>query len=791
MVRLSTPIENIKTGYAVVIVGSGYGGSIAASRLARAGQQVCLLERGKEFQPGDYPDSLLAGSGEMQTDLPAHHVGSHTGLYDLRVNDDMNVFLGCGLGGTSLVNANVSLRAEARVFDDPRWPRAIRDDLTTRMEEGYSRAEEMLKPRPYPEDFPPLRKLRALEKSSISLGQTFYRTPINVTFEDGVNHVGVYQRACTLCGDCCSGCNFGSKNTLIMNYLPDAKNHGAEIFTQVSVRYVERSGDLWLVHYQVMDAGREKFDAPTMFVSAEIVILSAGALGSTEILLRSQAAGLPLSGMVGTSFTGNGDVLAFGYNNDERINGVGVGQLVDVMTEPVGPCITGIIDIRNQEYLEDGMVIEEGVIPGALASLLPTAFAAAAAAVGDDTDRDAGSEDRAREAGRYIGSVVLGPDHGAVPNTQTYLVMTHDDSAGQMCLRDDRLRIDWPGVGSQPIFETVNARLREATRALGGTYLRNPVWTQLFKKDLVTVHPLGGCPMSEDAAGGAVDHKGRVFSGDTGTDVHEGLYVCDGAVIPRSVGVNPLLTISALAERSVALLAQDRGWEIDYTLSTMPAQEEQPVSSGIQFTETMKGYFSTSPVDGYEQGWETGKKEKSPFEFTLTIISDDLDRMLEDSDHKASIVGTVVAPALAPDALTVTGGEFQLFVIDPGEPDTRRMWYRMHLVSEEGRTYYFEGFKLVRDDPGLDTWSDTTTLYITLFEGDSSSGTPLGKGILKIRPRDFLRQMTTMQVKNAANPARALAANARFGRFFAGALFDTYAGMARRPDKEPVEDATN
>ena len=195
----------------MVIVGSGYGGSIAASRLARAGQQVCLLERGKEFQPGEYPDTLAEASGQMQTDLPAHHIGSHTGLFDLRVNDDINVFLGCGLGGTSLINANVALRAEPRVFDDPRWPQAIRDDLPTLIEEGYGHAEEMLKPRPYPQDFPLFRKLQALEKSSVHLHEKFYRPPINVTFEDGVNHAGVYQQACTLCGDCCSGCNFGSK----------------------------------------------------------------------------------------------------------------------------------------------------------------------------------------------------------------------------------------------------------------------------------------------------------------------------------------------------------------------------------------------------------------------------------------------------------------------------------------------------------------------------------------------------------------------------------------------------
>jgi cholesterol oxidase len=304
---------------------------------------------------------------------------------------------------------------------------------------------------------------------------------------------------------------------------------------------------------------------------------------------------LPLSDRLGYNFTGNGDVLGFGYNNDEPINGV--GRYLHEMSEPVGPCITGIIDVREQDDLDEGMVIEEGVIPSSLASLLATTFAAVAPFVGKGTDR--GVVDFAREMGRQLDSVALGALHGAIHNTQTYLVMTHDRAEGRMYLKDDRLRIDWPGVGSQPIFEKVNERLHEATRALGGTYLRNPVWTKLLKKELVTVHPLGGCPMAEDAEHGVVDDRGRVFSGAQGKDLYDGLYVSDGAIMPRSLGVNPLLTISALAERNVALLARDHGWEIDYTLPSAQAQgSPQPAAPllGIQFTETMKGYFSTSAL---------------------------------------------------------------------------------------------------------------------------------------------------------------------------------------------------
>ncbi|MCH8298680.1 MAG: GMC family oxidoreductase, partial [Chloroflexi bacterium] len=152
MPRLSSSIGDLKDHYSVVVIGSGYGGGIAASRLARAGQQVCLLERGKEMQPGEYPNSLRTALPEVQVTLADRHIGSPTGLYDIRVNNDINVFLGCGLGGTSLVNANVSIRAETRVFEDSRWPRELRNDLSGSLEEGYRRAEEMLRPTPYPDD---------------------------------------------------------------------------------------------------------------------------------------------------------------------------------------------------------------------------------------------------------------------------------------------------------------------------------------------------------------------------------------------------------------------------------------------------------------------------------------------------------------------------------------------------------------------------------------------------------------------------------------------------------------
>ena len=259
MPRLSSPVREIKDHYTVLVIGSGYAGAIAASRLARAGQQVCVLERGREFQNGEYPDTEAEALAEMQAELPSGHTGSRTGLYEFNVNPDVNVFVGCGLGGTSLINGNVAVRAEPRVFDDTRWPQALRDDMDS-LEEGYRRAEEMLRPVAYPARYPALPKLLALEQSAAHLGQTCSRPPIAVNFTEGVNHVGVEQHACMLCGDCVTGCNYGAKNTVLFNYLPDARNFGAEIYTQVSVRRLERRDGRWLAHYQTLETGREDFD---------------------------------------------------------------------------------------------------------------------------------------------------------------------------------------------------------------------------------------------------------------------------------------------------------------------------------------------------------------------------------------------------------------------------------------------------------------------------------------------------------------------------------------------------
>jgi cholesterol oxidase len=557
--RISRPAFVLRDNMAfdVVVVGSGYGGSIAASRMARAGFRVCLLERGREIRPGQYPSGLLEAIANTQVDMPSsRHIGSKTALYDLRINKDIHVFIGCGLGGTSLVNANVALRADPRVFRGPLWPEELRNDSDQRMLQAYERAEQMLQPTLYPRSVP---KLEALEISAQEFAQgEFYRLPINVTFEARKNEAGLFQAACNDCGNCVSGCNVGAKNTTLMNYLPDAYNHRAEIYTEANVNYITRNGDgQWNVHFET------KFKRKK-FIHAGIVILGGGTLGSTEILLRSREEGLRVSSCLGHRFTGNGDFLGIGYNTDFKIRGVALGKhpVIFPNEQRVGPTITGAIDLRRVP-IGEAMIIEEGAIPAPLGQIARWLCPWLACLCGRETERSI--SEFCRQVARGCESAFCGPYTGAMRNTQTYLVMSHDDDGGQMYLENNRLRIAWPHVGEEWNFKHINQCLEVATKPLGGVYLKEPIWTKDAGLELITVHPLGGCIMADCAERGVVNHKGLVFDGTSGPSTHKGLYVCDGSTIPTSLGVNPLLTISALAERCCSLIAEDYHRQLNYS----------------------------------------------------------------------------------------------------------------------------------------------------------------------------------------------------------------------------------
>ncbi len=596
--RIARSLDAAKSHYTVLVIGSGYGAGVAASRLARAGQDVCILERGKEMLPGEYPNKIADAQGAMQFNVKGGRIGSPDAMFEVHVNDDQYALVGCGLGGTSLINANVALELDKRLLTHEHWPAAFRDDPHA-IDPYYERAREMLSPNAYPDTHPSLGKLDALEHSADAMGQRFYKTPINVNFDDKTNKFGVPQPACTNCGDCVSGCNVGAKNTTLMNYLPDAANHGAEIFTQAKVLWIERGGDVWRVHAEHNGDGASK---AAVSITADHVVLGAGALGSTEILLRSREKGLSLSDQLGSSFSGNGDALGFAYDSyfkSEKhgddvtaspIYAMGVGTF-DVAQEAYpGPCITGIIDMRDADDPAKGLVIQEGVAPGILAGALGPAFFFGEA-LADGFTRFGLDQVKprlldAKAMGEAVqtdpGSIAEWAYKGPMARTQTYLVMSVDDSGGRLALEEDRISIHWSKAGEQRTFRRDDDKMREAAEAIEAQYFSDPLWSEPMGRKLITVHPIGGCGMGDDAETGVVDDTCRVFAGTKGTDVHPGLYVCDGAAIPGAVGVNPLLTITAVAERAVEKLAQREGWTIDYALG-----KETPLPKDTSLDESV------------------------------------------------------------------------------------------------------------------------------------------------------------------------------------------------------------
>ncbi|XP_071486331.1 cholesterol oxidase-like [Diadema antillarum] len=563
--KLSSPGGELKPRYDVVVVGSGYGGSVAACRASRASKSVCVLERGKEWLPGDFPETTLKSLREIQLTAGGHQqlIGNFTSLYDFIVGHDVTVLQGSGLGGTSLINANVALDADPRVFEDEVWPKALRDDLDNINGQDRSRFLKMMRPSSYPDDFPSLTKLDVMREAVQDGVDVFSKPPLYVNFNDmPQNQVGVPQPACVGCGNCCSGCNTGAKSTLNLTYLQDAKAHGAEFYTKMLVHSVIRDKDTdeWVIHITANYLSKET----TNTIRAGVVLLGAGALGSTNILLNSAAAGLSVSSKLGQRFSTNGDTINFAYNGERYTNSVGKRPKdVDPVhaAEPKnpgpGPCIAGVIDMRRKEIdLGRGYVLEDGTPPSCVKLMYRLLLIVGHFTAGIDTTPQ---EDYWRKLWR----IVTGR---AFHNSLAFLSMSQDNSRGRLVLdeKSGRVIVDYPDVGKEDYFQIVMDGAKEECRGMKAELIPNPFWRGVIPyfrhvQGSITVHPLGGCGMGESGDSGVVNHMGQVFVGDTAEN-HTGLFVVDGAVMPRCIGVNPSMTIGILAERTMRLLAQENNW---------------------------------------------------------------------------------------------------------------------------------------------------------------------------------------------------------------------------------------
>jgi cholesterol oxidase len=599
----------------VIIVGSGYGASVAASRIAGATKSggdpvsVMILERGREYSLGEFPEDMgmLPRHVRIQTDAgddaPPRSIGYADGLFDFRVSNDVNLLLGNGLGGGSLINASVAEIPEEAHFsamDVPKaWHnyhqtgnfRADADRIVNLL--GASRQES-------PSDL----KFDALKRLAKAIGATAESANLAVSFQNGPNSVGVTQPECIRCGNCVTGCNTGAKSTLAMNLLPLARQKGADIYTGVTVVAVRKAPEdkdhPWRVIIQRTQASRteQAIDGgPAEWeIAAGQVILAAGALGSTEILMRSKTEDLRFSEKLGDRFSTNGDGIAMGFAQRSKVNPVGTSR--QGAPANIGPTISGILRVRlasDGSRIESGgtpVTIEDGAIPGSLRHVFGEMLVTAA--LFNRLGRGGLPAWLVEKSSSKPRPDPLASSDEVIAHSQLLLIMGDDKAAGRLRLCGNGhaagVAVRWKEAGRNPTLTSVDACFERQNLAAGfdeGQYVPNPAWRLLPAEatesmsgkqpggGTVSVHPLGGCAAADNGTAGVVNDACQVFDG-SGTALHDGLYVMDGAVIPGALAVNPFLTISVIAWRATGILIAANKW---VEMDTLSAQVQAPLNT--------------------------------------------------------------------------------------------------------------------------------------------------------------------------------------------------------------------
>ena len=802
-----------------LVVGSGFGGSVAAYRLAEAGRRVVLMERGRPYPPGSFARTPAEFSKAFWD--PSNGL---YGLFDAWTMRGLEGLVSSGLGGGSLIYANVLLRKDEHWFVNQSplpgggyedWPFSRQD-----LEPHYQHAEDMIGVASYPYHDTP--KTQAMEAAARSLGMDCFRPPLAVSFAAGpdlqaepgrelgpgayANVHAMARHTCTLCGECDLGCNTGAKNTLDHTYLSAAQATGnAELRTLHEVRGFRREDDgSWLVRYVVH---RPDDPAPTGQVPEQLIrctklVLAAGTFGTTYLLLRNRATLPGISPALGTRFCGNGDLLGLLFNATQQVNGE---RSPRQLSGGRGPVITTTVRVADAADGGDGTgrghYLQDAGYPGFINWLMEVSQIRAAI---PRTARIAARivENRLFQQNRTNISAdlaaALGP--GLFSDTSLPLLgMGRDVPDGQMYLREGRLAIDWTLSTSRDYFQRVQQTMRAIADELGADFQDNPLW---WAKRVITVHPLGGAPIGANPQVGVCDPYSQVYG-------EPGLYVVDGAAMPGPVGANPALTIAALADRACERMleepwphpatrrvadtghgtATDGGQATHNGQATNNAQttaDPQPAApsagTSVSFTETMRGRF-TLGVGNPHRARDIAALRHERMMFRLTITAQDIDEFVSNPRHPGTASGYLDADLLG-GRCPVERGWFNLFV---AQGETRRlMLYRLHVTSPGGRALTLVGYKQIQDGPGFDVWSDTTTLYVQVLDGhlsdpgdgpvstgllDEQDGRIVGAGILYIQPLDFARQLTTFTTRGPEG-ARALA---KFGGLFLGSLWQSYA----------------
>ena len=384
-----------------------------------------------------------------------------------------------------------------------------------------------------PDQIPPRTRLLREGAERAGFGNRFRQVELAVTFDDAwpvdapdrydakyskkhVNEHGVEQGTCVHLGNCDIGCDVNARNTLDLNYLASAETQGAEIRPLHIVRSITPVAEGYQVAFErIMPSNT--LNGGT--ITAKRVVLAAGSLGSTDILLKSRTWGsLPhVSQRLVLAWSSNGDFLT-----------PAIHPFKDVFPSR-GPTITAAIDLLDGEYQGKPIFIEDGGLPDFGRSFL------------DKLVTDSHTDPRAERLAATLMPLLAGG--GLMKNVMPWFAQARDAADGRLRLEHGLLTLDWDVAASEETINAVASVHRKLAYLTAGLPLTPLTWT--MGRDLITPHPLGGCNMGTTAANGVVDFKGEVFN-------YPGLYVADGSIVPKAIGLNPSRTIAALAEHIAA-----------------------------------------------------------------------------------------------------------------------------------------------------------------------------------------------------------------------------------------------
>ena len=518
----------MKNHHDVIIVGSGFGGSVSALRLTEKGYKVLIIEKGKRFSDKDFP--------QTNWNLKKYLWMPNLFLYGIQcITFLKNVFIlhGCGVGGGSLVYANTLLIPSHKVFKDEKWPGS---DWYKKLEPFYKISKNML------------GAIKAsflgetdqlLKKTAEEMGRedTFYPVDVGVYFgnpdkihpDPYFNGKGPERKGCILCGGCMGGCRHNAKNTLVKNYLYLAEKNGAEILPEKEVISIEKINN----KYKIIIKKSTGIIRNKQILYCDKLILSGGVMGTVKLLLKSK-----LNGTLPKISNKLGDYVR---TNSEAIIGT------STYTKP-----------KNKDYTK-GIAISAGFHPDDKTTIETVRFGKGQDAMGRLSTLMIKSNAKLPSFIQFIWNIIRHPiqfiitlwPFGWAKKTvillvmqpiSNYLKLNYKRRWWRLGFRSFNSHLSKKGTlpGKIPIGEDVAESI---INRIGG-FTMAAIPNSLFNIP-TTAHILGGCIMGNNQDAGVVNEKLEVFN-------YPGMYIIDGSVIPSNLGVNPSLTITAISEYAMS-----------------------------------------------------------------------------------------------------------------------------------------------------------------------------------------------------------------------------------------------